>query len=75
MKKESRKDGCPGQSLDGGRGSDIFHMTPEALEAAFQRAVSERDAVYVPEYVTRLDPESGLLLKKYRDGRVEYVLD
>ena len=72
MKKDSRNNDCPGQSLDGGQGSD---MTAEALEAACRRAVSERDAVYVPEYVTRLDPESGLVVKRYQDGRVEYVLD
>lgn len=53
----------------------VFDLSSDEFEAACKRAVAERDNGLVKEYVTRLDPETGRLMKSYPDGRVEYVLD
>ena len=53
----------------------VFDMSSEEFELACREAVSTRDAVPVAEYTTLLDDETGNLMRKYADGRVEYVLD
>lgn len=52
-----------------------FDLSPDEFEQACQKAVSEREAVSSMDYVTRLDRETGKLIKVYPDGRTEYVLD
>ena len=53
----------------------VFELSSDEFEAACRKAVAERDDGPVEEYVTRLDPETGRLMKCYQGGRVEYVLD
>ena len=53
----------------------IFDMSSDEFEAACQNAVAQREDVSVMDYVTRFDKESGLIMKVYADGRVEYVLN
>lgn len=53
----------------------VFDLSSDEFEAACKKAVAERDNGPVKEYVARLDPETGRLMKAYPDGRVEYVLD
>ena len=53
----------------------VFDMTSDEFEAACQMAVAQREDVPTMEYVTRIDGESGLISKVYKDGRVEYVLE
>ena len=53
----------------------VFDLSSDEFEVACKKAVAERDSGPVKEYVTRLDPETGKLMKSYPDGRVEYVLD
>ena len=53
----------------------VFDLSSDEFEAACRKAVAERDDGPMEEYVTRLDPETGKLMKSYPDGRVEYVLD
>lgn len=52
----------------------FFDMTPAEIEAACKKAVAEREGNPTMDYVTLLDEESGRIIKKYKDGRVEYVL-
>ena len=52
----------------------FFDMTPSEIEAACKKAVAERDGNPTMDYVTRLDKDTGRIIKKYKDGRVEYVL-
>lgn len=54
---------------------NIFELDSPEFEALCKRAVSERETSPQMEYVTRLDKNSGKLMKVYQDGRVEYVLD
>ena len=49
-------------------------MTPEEIEAACKKAVAERDGNPTMDYVTRLDENTGRIIKKYKDGRIEYLL-
>ena len=53
----------------------VFDMTSEEFETACAEAVAEREDYPVIEYVTRIDPETGMICKVYEDGRVEYVLE
>ena len=52
----------------------VVDLTSDEFEVACRKAVSERDAVPTMNYVTRLDHETGKLMKTYPDGRTEYVL-
>ena len=52
----------------------FFDMTPAEIEAACKKAVAERDGNPTMDYVTRLDKDTGRIIKKYKDGRVEYIL-
>ena len=52
----------------------VYDITSDEFEKACQAAVSQRDEVPAMDYVTRLDKESGMIIKVYTDGRVEYVL-
>lgn len=61
--------------LEPKRPVSVFDMSSEEFELACREAVSTRDAVPVAEYTTLLDDETGKLMRKYADGRVEYVLD
>ena len=53
----------------------VFDLSSDEFEAACQAAVSQREDIAVMDYVTRIDPETGMITKNYTDGRVEYVLD
>ena len=53
----------------------VFDLSSDEFEAACRQAVMERSAVPAMDYVTRLDRETGMIMKVYTDGRVEYVLD
>ena len=53
---------------------DVFDMTSEEFERACELAVEERVANPQMDYVTQIDAESGQLIKKYSDGREDYVL-
>ena len=53
----------------------VFDMSSDEFEAACQEAVSQREDVITMDYVTRFDKESGMIIKVYADGRVEYVLN
>ncbi len=57
------------------RDASVFDMTSLEFEKACKDAVASREGFSQSEYVTRLDRETGKILKKYKDGRVEYVLD
>ena len=52
----------------------FFDMTPAEIEAVCKKAVAEREGNPTMDYVTLLDEKSGRIIKKYKDGRVEYVL-
>lgn len=53
----------------------VFDLSSDEFEEACRQAVETRTAVSTMEYVTRLDPETGMISKVYTDGRVEYVLE
>lgn len=53
----------------------VFDMTSVEFEEACREAVLNRDEQPEAEYVTRLDPESGGIIKVFSDGRIEYVLE
>ena len=57
------------------REASVFDMTSLDFEKACKEAVANRDDFAQAEYVTRLDRETGRIVKKFKDGRVEYVLD
>ena len=57
------------------RDASVFDMTSLEFEKACKDAVASREDFAQSEYVTRLDRETGKIIKKYKDGRVEYVLD
>lgn len=52
----------------------VFDLNSSEFEAACRKAVKEREAVPSMDYVTFID-DSGLMVKKYKDGRVEYVAE
>lgn len=51
----------------------FFDMTPAEIEAVCKKAVAEREGNPAMDYVTLLDEETGRIIKKYKDGRVECV--
>ena len=51
----------------------VFDMSSDEFEAACQSAVARRNDVKPISCVTRLDRESGMILKVNADGREEYV--
>ena len=53
---------------------DVFDMTSAEFEQACELAVKERVANPQMDYVTQIDADSGQLIKKYADGREEYVV-
>lgn len=53
----------------------VFDMSSDEFEEACRKAVAEREAFPTMDYVTRLDPTTGQLMKVWSDGRCEYVLD
>ena len=53
----------------------VFDLSSDEFETACARAVAERDMVPTMEYVARLDKETGMIVKEFADGRVEYVLN
>lgn len=59
--------------LDEGQ-KNVFDLTSTEFEDACRKAVSEREPVPSMDYVTEVD-DSGLIVKKYKDGRVEYVAE
>lgn len=61
--------------LETSQDKTVFDLNSDEFEAACRRAVEERELNPTMEYVTLIDRESGQLIKKYQDGRVEYVLD
>ena len=52
----------------------VFDMSSDEFEKACQEAVAHREDVSTMDYVTRFDQESGLVMKAFADGQVEYVL-
>lgn len=52
----------------------VFDMTSTEIEVACKEAVAEREPNPTAEYALRLDKESGQMIKKYADGRIEYVI-
>lgn len=61
--------------LEVARHNNVFELNSAEFEAACKKAVAEREANPKMEYVTRLDKNTGRLMKVCQDGRVEYVLD
>lgn len=53
---------------------NYMEMTPKELERAMQEAVLNRDIADPDAFVTMFDG-SGRMIRRYDDGRVEYVLD
>ena len=53
----------------------VFDMSSDEFEAACRSAIAEREDVATMDYVTRFDKESGMIIKTYAGGRVEYVLN
>ncbi len=53
---------------------NYMEMTPKELERAMQEAVLNRDIADPDAFVTMFD-DSGRMIRRYDDGRVEYVLD
>lgn len=52
----------------------FFDMTPAEIEAVCKKAVAEREGNPTMDYVTMLDETTGRIIKKYKDGRVAYIL-
>lgn len=52
----------------------FFDMTAAEIEAACKKVVAEREGNPTMDYVTMLDETTGRIIKKYKDGRVEYIL-
>ncbi len=53
----------------------VFDLSSDEFDEACKKAVAERNAEPVTNYVTRFDATTGKVMKAYADGRVEYVLD
>ena len=51
----------------------VFDMNSDEFESLCREAVAEREAVPSQDYVTLVDDDSGLLIKKFKDGKVEYI--
>ena len=52
----------------------FFDMTPAEIEAVCKKAVAEREGNPTMDYVTLLDEQSGRIIKKHQDGRIECVI-
>ncbi len=52
----------------------VFDLTSDEFAAACRKAVADRGLLPAMPYVTRLDAETGRMMKVYPDGQVEYVL-
>ena len=52
----------------------VFELDSDEFQAACRKAVAERDTLPNMPYVTRLDKETGKIMKVYPNGQVEYVL-
>lgn len=74
LKKFNETKGFPFPVVLENEQKSVFDMNNEEFIALCRQAVEERDAVPQMEYVTTIDEETGLLVKKYWDGRVEYVV-
>lgn len=61
--------------LESKRGETVFDMDSETFEQACRNAIASRDACPSAPYTTLLDPDTGKLMRRYADGREEYVLD
>lgn len=61
--------------LESTHSASVFDMTAGEFEQACRDAISNRDPYPVAEYTTLLDHDTGRIMRKYADGRVEYVLD
>lgn len=53
----------------------VLGMTSEEFSQACKDAVKNREPNPRFPYTARIDQKTGLLMKQYADGRVEYVLD
>ena len=54
---------------------DVFDLDSEEFMILCREAVKNRSDVPQPaEYVTTIDSETGQIVKKYKDGRLEYVI-
>ena len=53
----------------------VFDLSSDEFEQACIKAVLERERVPTMDYVTRLDMETGKMMRIWADGRTEYVLD
>ena len=53
----------------------IFDLSSDEFDEACKKAVAERNAEPVTDYVTRFDATTGKVMKAFANGRVEYVLD
>lgn len=53
----------------------MLGMTSEEFDQACKDAVNNRTPNPTFPYTVRIDQKTGLLIKQYADGRVEYVLD
>ena len=56
-------------------GKTVFDFSAAEFEQACKTAVKNRRNGPFQEYVTRMDPETGAVVKIYPEGRVEYVLN
>lgn len=61
--------------LETAREKGVFDLSSDEFCEACKKAVAERDADPRQDHFTRLDPETGRIIKEYEDGREEYVLD
>ena len=52
----------------------VFDMTTSEFEAACREAIANRKLGPVKDYVVVID-ENDRIVKKYDDGRVEYILE
>lgn len=53
----------------------ILGMTTKEFVQAYQDAAKNRVPNPTFPYTARIDQQTGLLMKQYADGKVEYVLD
>lgn len=56
------------------REKTVMDMSSAEFEAACREAVAKRSANPQMDYVTRLDKDTGQIIKEFKDGRVEYVI-
>ena len=75
LKKFNETKGFPFPVVLENEQKSVFDMSTEEFMVLCRQAVEERDVVPQMEYVTTIDEDTGLLVKKYWDGRVEYVIE